>query len=196
MFSLFFQNPVNFLCLIFDNCINNRPNDQVANDIEFIRYSISTVLEPIIVRIVDLVKNKLVEGITDLRDESNREGMRIVIELKKDAVPEVVLNQLYKLTQLQTSFGANMLAIVDGEPRVLGLKEILNCYLLHQEDVLTRRSKYRLNKANDRIHILQGLRVACDNIDEIIKLCENNIGNKYLTPTKRIKITIKNRKIY
>ena len=124
----------------------------------------------LIERIVDLVKNKLVEGITDLRDESNREGMRIVIELKKDAVPEVVLNQLYKLTQLQTSFGANMLAIVDGEPRVLGLKEILNCYLLHQEDVLTRRSKFRLNKANDRIHILQGLRVACDNIDEIMNI--------------------------
>ena len=128
----------------------------------------------LIERIVDLVKNKLVEGITDLRDESNREGMRIVIELKKDAVPEVVLNQLYKLTQLQTSFGANMLAIVDGEPRVLGLKEILNCYLLHQEDVLTRRSKYRLNKANDRIHILQGLRVACDNIDEIMSIIRSS----------------------
>ena len=128
----------------------------------------------LIERIVDLVKNKLVEGISDLRDESSREGMRIVIELKKDVVAEVVLNQLYKLTQLQTSFGANMLAIVDGEPRVLGIKEILNCYLLHQEDVLTRRSKFRLNKATDRIHILQGLRTACDNIDEIMTIIRNS----------------------
>ena len=109
----------------------------------------------LIERIVDLVKNKIVEGISDLRDESSREGMRIVIELKKGVVPEVILNQLYKLTQLQTSFGANMLAIVDGEPKVLGLKEILNQYLLHQEDVLIRRTKFRLNKANEKIHILQ-----------------------------------------
>ncbi len=124
----------------------------------------------LIEKIVELVKNKLVEGISDLRDESNREGMRIVIELKKDAVPEVILNQLYKLTQLQTTFGANMLAIVDGEPKVLGLKEILNQYLLHQENVLTRRTKFRLNKANDKIHILQGLKIASDNIDEIMSI--------------------------
>ena len=135
----------------------------------------------LIERIVDLVKNKLVEGISDLRDESSREGMRIVIELKKDAVAEVVLNQLYKLTQLQTSFGANMLAIVDGEPRVLGIKEILNCYLLHQEDVLTRRSKFRLNKALDRIHILQGLRTACDNIDEIMSIIRNSQTSEIAT---------------
>ena len=128
----------------------------------------------LIERIVDLVKNKLVEGISDLRDESSREGMRIVIELKKGVVPEVILNQLYKLTQLQTTFGANMLAIVDGEPKVLGLKEILNQYLLHQEDVLIRRTKFRLNKANDKIHILQGLRIASDNIDEVIQIIRNS----------------------
>lgn len=128
----------------------------------------------LIERIVDLVKNKLVEGISDLRDESSREGMRIVIELKKGVVPEVILNQLYKLTQLQTTFGANMLAIVDGEPKVLGLKEILNQYLLHQEDVLIRRTKFRLNKANEKIHILQGLRVASDNIDEVIQIIRNS----------------------
>ncbi len=128
----------------------------------------------LIEKIVDLVKNKIVEGISDLRDESSREGMRIVIELKKGVVPEVVLNQLYKLTQLQTTFGANMLAIVDGEPRVLGIKEILNQYLLHQEDVLTRRTKFRLAKANDKIHILQGLRIASDNIDEVIHIIRNS----------------------
>ena len=124
----------------------------------------------LIEKIVDLVKNKIVEGISDLRDESSREGMRIVIELKKGIVPEVVLNQLFKLTQLQTTFGANLLAIVNGEPRVLGLKEILNQYLLHQEDVLIRRSKFRLAKASDRIHILQGLKIASDNIDEVINI--------------------------
>ena len=128
----------------------------------------------LIEKIVDLVKNKIVEGISDLRDESSREGMRIVIELKKGVVPEVILNQLYKLTQLQTTFGANLLAIVDGEPRVLGLKEILNQYLLHQEDVLTRRTKFRLGKASDRIHILIGLRTASDNIDEVLHIIRNS----------------------
>ena len=128
----------------------------------------------LIEKIVDLVKNKIVEGISDLRDESSREGMRIVIELKKGTVPEVILNQLYKLTQLQTTFGANMLAIVDGEPRVLGIKEILNQYLLHQEDVLIRRTKFRLAKANDKIHILQGLRIASDNIDEVLHIIRNS----------------------
>ena len=128
----------------------------------------------LIEKIVDLVKNKIVEGISDLRDESSREGMRIVIELKKGVVPEVILNQLYKLTQLQTTFGANLLAIVDGEPRVLGLKEILNQYLLHQEDVLTRRTKFRLGKANDKIHILIGLRIASDNIDEVLHIIRNS----------------------
>lgn len=124
----------------------------------------------LIQKIVDVVKNKIIEGISDLRDESNRNGMRIVIELRKEAVPEVILNQLYKLTQLQTTFGANMLAIVNGEPKVLGLKDILNYYLLHQEDVLTRRSQFELNKANERIHLLIGLRIATDNIDEVLRI--------------------------
>ena len=135
----------------------------------------------LIEKIVELVKNKIVEGISDLRDESNREGMRIVIELKKGTVPEVILNQLYKLTQLQTTFGANMLAIVDGEPKVLGIKEILNQYLLHQEDVLTRRTKFRLAKASDRIHILQGLRIASDNIDEVIHIIRNSDNTEVAT---------------
>ena len=135
----------------------------------------------LIEKIVDLVKNKIVEGISDLRDESSREGMRIVIELKKGTVPEVILNQLYKLTQLQTTFGANMLAIVDGEPRVLGLKEILNQYLLHQEDVLTRRTKFRLAKASDKIHILIGLRIASDNIDEVLHIIRNSQTSEIAT---------------
>ena len=135
----------------------------------------------LIEKIVDLVKNKLVEGISDLRDESSREGMRIVIELKKGAVPEVVLNQLFKLTQLQTTFGANLLAIVNGEPRVLGLKEILNQYLLHQEDVLIRRSKFRLAKASDKIHILQGLKIASDNIDEVINIIRGSQNSEIAT---------------
>ena len=135
----------------------------------------------LIEKIVDLVKNKIVEGISDLRDESSREGMRIVIELKKGVVPEVILNQLYKLTQLQTTFGANMLAIVDGEPRVLGLKEILNQYLLHQEEVLTRRTKFRLAKASDKIHILQGLKIASDHIDEVIHIIRNSDNTEAAT---------------
>ncbi len=128
----------------------------------------------LIEKIVELVKNKIVEGISDLRDESNREGMRVVIELKKEAVPEVILNQLYKLTQLQVVFGANMLAIVDGEPRILGLKEILNQYLIHQENVITRRTHFRLNKAREREHILLGLQTACDNIDEVLNIIRRN----------------------
>ena len=96
--------------------------------------------------------------------------MRVIIELKREAVGEVVLNQLYKLTQLQTTFGANMLAIVEGEPKVLGIKEILNYYLLHQQDVLTRRTKFDLDKANNRIHILQGLQIAIESIDEVLAI--------------------------
>lgn len=124
----------------------------------------------LIEKIADLVKDKKIDGITDLRDESDRTGMRIVIELRRDANPNVVLNNLYKHTQLQDNFSIIMLALVNGEPRVLNLKEILECYLLHQKDVITRRVKYDLRKAEDRAHILEGLKIALDNIDAIIKL--------------------------
>lgn len=118
--------------------------------------------------IAQLVKDGIIEGITDLRDESDRRGMRVVIELKSDVVPDVVLNQLYKHTQLQSSFGIIMLALVNGQPRILNLKQILEYYLAHQKDVITRRTRYELGKAKDRAHILEGLKIALDNLDAVI----------------------------
>lgn len=120
-------------------------------------------------KIADLVKDKRVEGIATIRDESNRHGMRIVIELKRDANPQVILNRLYKHTQLQETFSMIMLALVDGRPRVLTLDEILREYLKHQKIVVTRRTQFDLAKAEARAHILEGLRIALDNIDEVIK---------------------------
>lgn len=128
----------------------------------------------LIEKIAELVRDKKVEGISDLRDESSREGMRVVIELKKDANPNIVLNHLYKHTQLQDTFGVIMLALVNNEPRILNLKEILELYLKHQEEVITRRSKYELNKAEERAHILEGLLVALDNIDEVIHIIRSS----------------------
>lgn len=118
--------------------------------------------------IAQLVKDGVIEGITDLRDESDRRGMRIVVELRNDVVPDVILNQLYKHTKLQDSFGIIMLALVDGHPRVLNLKEILVHYLNHQKEVITRRTRYELGKAKDRAHILEGLKIALDNLDAVI----------------------------
>lgn len=124
----------------------------------------------LIEKIAELARDKKIEGITDLRDESDRNGMRIVIELRRDANPNVVLNNLYKQTALQSSFGINMLALVDGQPKVLNLKQNLVYYLEHQKDVIRRRTQYELNKAEARAHILEGLRIALDHIDEIIAL--------------------------
>ena len=121
-------------------------------------------------RIATLVKDKVLDGITDLRDESNREGIRIVIELRRDANANVVLNNLYKHTDLQTSYGINSLALVDGAPRILPLKEMLEVYLNHQREVIVRRTKFDLDKAEARVHILEGLKIALDNIDEIVQL--------------------------
>lgn len=118
--------------------------------------------------IAQLVKDDVIEGITNLRDESDRRGMRIVVELRNDVVPNVILNQLYKHTKLQDSFGIIMLALVDGHPRVLNLKEILVHYLNHQKEVITRRTRYELGKAKDRAHILEGLKIALDNLDAVI----------------------------
>jgi DNA gyrase subunit A len=120
--------------------------------------------------IADLVKEKRIEGISDLRDESDRQGMRIVIELKRDANANVVLNLLYKHTKMQDTFGAIMLALVDGEPRHLNLREILYYYLEFQKDVIKRRTKFELDKAEARAHILEGLKIALDNIDEVIRI--------------------------
>ncbi len=124
----------------------------------------------LIEKIAELHKDKKVDGITELRDESNREGMRICIELRKDVNPNVVLNQLYKHTQLQDTFGVNMLALVDKQPMVMNLLQMLTYYLKHQEEVVTRRTQYDLNKAEERAHILKGLLIALDNIDEVIKI--------------------------
>lgn len=124
----------------------------------------------LIERIAELVREKKIEGISDIRDESDRKGMRIVLDLKRDANPQVVLNLLYKHTQLQDTFSIIMLALVDGQPRVLNLKEILVHYLDHQKNVVRRRTIYDLNKAEERAHILEGLRIALDNIDRVIAL--------------------------
>ena len=124
----------------------------------------------LIEKIADLVKDKRIEGISDLRDESDRTGMRIVIELRRDANANVVLNQLYKNTQMQDTFGINMLALVNNEPKVLNLKDMLQHYLEHQKDVVTRRTQYDLRKAEERAHILEGLRIALDHIDEVIRI--------------------------
>lgn len=124
----------------------------------------------LIEKIAELVKEKRIDGITELRDESNRQGMRICIELRKDVNPNIVLNQLFKHTQLQDTFGVIMLALVDNQPKVLNLFEVLNYYLMHQEDVVTRRTKFDLNKAEERAHILQGLLIALDHIDEVISI--------------------------
>lgn len=122
----------------------------------------------LIENIAHLVQDKTLEGITDLRDESDRKGMRIVIELRSDVVPEIMLNKLYKHTQLQDSFGIIMLALVSGHPRILNLKQILEYYLDHQKDVITRKCRYELKKAKERAHILEGLKIALDHLDEVI----------------------------
>ncbi len=121
-------------------------------------------------RIAELVRDKKIEGISDLRDESDRDGFRVVIELKRDAVPEVVLNQLYRFTPLQTNFGANVVALDAGRPQVMNLKDLLTLFIAFREQVVTRRTKFLLNKARDRAHILVGLAIAVANIDEIIRV--------------------------
>ncbi|NQS76444.1 MAG: DNA gyrase subunit A [Peptococcaceae bacterium] len=128
----------------------------------------------LIEKIAELVKDKRIEGITDLRDESDRHGMAIRIELRRDANPRVVLNQLYKHTQLQVSFGVIMLALVEGQPLVLNLKQVLFYYLEHQKDVIVRRTRFELRKAEDRAHILEGLRIAISYLDEVIKIIRSS----------------------
>ena len=139
-------------------------------------------------KIADLVHEKKIEGISDIRDESNdRQGMRIVIELKRDVQPQVVLNMLYKHTSLQENFGANMLALVNGKPRVLNLREMIYYYLEHQKDVVTRRTRFELNKAQNRAHILEGLLKALDHIDEIVAIirASKDTGPARIRPPRR-----------
>ncbi len=142
-------------------------------------------------RIANLVKEKVLDGITDLRDESNREGIRIVIELRRDVNPNVLLNNLYKHTDLQTSYGINSLALVDGAPRILSLKEMLEVYLNHQREVIIRRTQFDLDKAEARVHILEGLKIALDNIDEIVQLLKKAKNDQEATEQliSRFKLT-------
>ena len=128
--------------------------------------------------IAGLVKDGVIEGITDLRDESDRRGMRVVVELRADVVPDVILNKLYKHTQLQDSFGIIMLALVDNKPKILNLKQILECYVKHQKDVVTRRTRYDLAKAKERAHILEGLKKALDHLDEVIQTIRSSANGE------------------
>jgi len=128
----------------------------------------------LIVSIAELVKNKKVEGISDIRDESDRDGMRLVIELKRDANPQVILNSLYKHTQMQVTFGVIMLALVDGRPKIMALKEMLQHFVAHRHDVIMRRTRFLLDKAEKRAHILEGLKIALDNIDEIVQIIKKS----------------------
>jgi len=131
----------------------------------------------LIEKIAELVKDKKIEGITDLRDESDRKGMRIVVEIKRDYSPEIVLNNLYKHTQLQNTFSIINIALVNGEPKTLNLKDMIYHYIEHQKDVVTRRTQYDLNKAEARAHLLEGFKIALDNIDEVIKIIRNSYND-------------------
>ena len=146
----------------------SRPNNRTAIIVTEIPYQINKAR--LLERIAELVNNKTIEGIADLRDESDRHGVRMVVELRRDAEPEVVLNQLYRFSHLQTTFGANMLALNGGRPEVLNLKDIIAAFVAFREQVVTRRTAFELNKARDRAHVLVGLAVAVANVDEVIAL--------------------------
>ena len=143
--------------------------------------------------IANLVKDGVIEGITDLRDESDRRGMRIVVELRADVVPDVILNKLYKHTQLQDSFGVILLALVDNKPKILNLKQILECYVSHQKDVVTRRTRYDLAKAKERAHILEGLKIALDHLDEVIHTIRNSANAEIAKASLMEKFTLSDR---
>ena len=121
-----------------------------------------------------LINEKKIEGISDIRDESDRNGLRIIYDLKRDAIPNVVLNNLYKYTQLQSSFGVNNVALVNGRPKTLNLKELIENYVIHRHEVVTRRTEYELKEAEKRSHILQGYIIALDNIDDVIELIKKS----------------------
>lgn len=152
--------------------IEDLPNGKKQLIVTEIPYQVNKAV--MVEKIASLVRDKLVEGITDLRDESNRNGIRIVVELRRDVQAEVVLNQLYRMTALQTSFGVNTLALVNNEPKQLGLKEVIEHYIKHQVEVIRRRTQYDLTKAMERAHILEGLRIALDNIDAVIHLIRSS----------------------
>ena len=153
-------------------CIEELPKGKQQIVVTEIPYQVNKAR--LVEKIAELVKDKKVEGISDLRDESSRSGMRIVIELKRDTNPNIVLNKLYKHSQLEDTFSIIMLSLVNGEPKILNLKQMLYYYVKHQKDVVTRRTKFELNKAEARAHILEGLRIALDNIDAVISLIRSS----------------------
>ncbi|RUY10914.1 DNA gyrase subunit A, partial [Mesorhizobium sp. M7A.F.Ca.CA.004.12.1.1] len=148
--------------------IEQRGNDRESIIITEVPYQVNK--SSMIEKMAELVRDKRIEGISDIRDESDRQGYRVVIELKRDAVADVILNQLYRFTPLQTSFGANMVALNGGKPEVMNLTDMLKAFVAFREEVITRRTKFLLRKARDRAHVLVGLAIAVANIDEIIKL--------------------------
>ena len=164
---------------------NIEPMDNGKNRIVVTELPYMVNKAKLIEKISELHRDKKIDGITDLRDETNREGMRVCIELRRDVNPNIVLNQLYKHTQLQDTFGVIMLALIGNEPVVMNILQMLNYYLKHQEEVVTRRTKYELNKAEERAHILEGLLIALDNIDEATGL--------YLSMLTKAKTLIENK---
>src|SRR5438445_118524 len=148
--------------------IEQRGNDRESIIITEVPYQVNKA--SMIEKMAELVRDKRIEGISDIRDESDRQGYRVVIELKRDAVADVILNQLYRFTPLQTSFGANMVALNGGKPEVMNLTDMLKAFVAFREEVITRRTKFLLRKARDRAHVLVGLAIAVANIDEVIKL--------------------------
>ena len=148
------------------NIERNEASDRESIIITELPYQVNKA--KLVEKIADLVKDKIIEGISDLRDESDREGMRIAVELKRDAIPRVVLNKLFTHTPMQSTFGVNMLAIVGGQPRVLGLRDVLQCFIDHRRDVVTRRTLFDLRKAEERAHLLEGFVKALDNLDAVI----------------------------
>ena len=152
--------------------VEEQPNGKSTIIVTELPYQVNKAR--LVEKIAELVRDKRIEGITDLRDESSRDGMRVVMEVRRDANANVILNNLYKYTALQTNFGVNMLALVDGEPKILNLKQCLEYYLKHQVEVIERRTAFELRKAEARAHILEGLRIALDNLDEVIALIRNS----------------------
>lgn len=152
--------------------IEEKKNGRFAIVVTEIPYMVNKAR--LVEKIAELVKDKRIDGITDLRDESDRKGIRIVIELRRDVTPQVILNKLYRNTQLQDTFGVTMLALVDGEPRVLNLKELLGCYLAHRQEVTRRRTQFDLRVARERLHIVEGLRTALDHLDEVVEIIRNS----------------------
>lgn len=152
------------------------PNDRQQIVVTEIPYQVNKAR--MVERIAALVREKVIEGITDLRDESNRNGIRVVIEVRRDVNAEVLLNQLFRMTQLQASFGVNNIALVNGQPKLLGIKELFTHYLNHQVEVVTRKTQYELDRAKERAHILEGLLIALDNIDEVIHIIRDSMSDE------------------